>query len=241
MADEHEQDDSDDSEIEIIVDAPRGLRRLPRANPQSQPPSRPQDSHKPRRSAQRHRASTPPAVLTFISVHTSRPESTLPPQEQSSPLTPPDVNSLAGLPVTILPEHARPEIAIPPWALSHLHSSSDHPEPVRKMQEMQQHAIRQGIDYEAAAGAHGLLTSLPAAELEPTPASDSGACATTINSPPASMVQFVRRPLLLYNQDCSWKKSRTAYSFSQSACFDERNKSLKQFVEILKTEGVLFF
>ncbi|KAH9041055.1 hypothetical protein EDB85DRAFT_2140230 [Lactarius pseudohatsudake] len=85
VADEQEQDDSDGS---IIVDAPRKRRR--------------------------HRTSTPPAILTSISIHTSTPESTPPPQEQSSPFTPPDVNSLAGLPLTIPSEPARTEIAIPP-------------------------------------------------------------------------------------------------------------------------------
>ncbi|KAH8983651.1 hypothetical protein EDB92DRAFT_1951507 [Lactarius akahatsu] len=84
-------------------------------------------------------------------------------------------------PLTILPEPARTEIAIPPRALSRLHSSNP-PDPVRKVQEMQQHAIRQGFFY--AAGAHGLLASLPAAE--PTPASDSSTCATITNSTTAS-------------------------------------------------------
>ncbi|KAI9436869.1 hypothetical protein H4582DRAFT_364171 [Lactarius indigo] len=123
---------------------------------------------------------------TSISIHTSTSESTPPPEEQSSPITPPDVVSLAGLPLTILPEPARMEIAIPPRALSHLHSSSDTPDPVRKLQATEQYAIRQGVCYEGAAiGAHGLLATSPAAE-PTTPASDSGACANTTNSAPAT-------------------------------------------------------
>ncbi|KAI9436041.1 hypothetical protein H4582DRAFT_496407 [Lactarius indigo] len=185
VVDERDQDDSDDSEIEVIVDAPRGPRRVPKAKPESLPPSRPRPRHKPRRSAQQHRASTPPAIHTSISIHTSTPESTPPLEEQSSPITPPDVNSLAGLQPTILPEPARTEIAIPPRALSHLHSSPDPPDPVRKLQATEQYAIRQGFCYEGAAvGAHGLLATSPA--VEPTPASDSGACATTTNSAPVT-------------------------------------------------------
>ncbi|KAH9055280.1 hypothetical protein EDB87DRAFT_1338580 [Lactarius vividus] len=181
VEDEQAQDDSDNSEIEIIVDPPRKLQREPKAKPQSHPPAQPQPRHKPRRSAQQHRTSTPPAIHTSMSIHTSTPESTPPPQEQSSPITPPDVNSLAGLPLTILPEPARTEIAIPPRALSYLHSSPDPPDPVCKLQETDQYAIRQGFCYEGAAvGAHGLLATSPAAE--PSPVSDSGACAITTNS-----------------------------------------------------------
>ncbi|KAH9167665.1 hypothetical protein EDB89DRAFT_107258 [Lactarius sanguifluus] len=181
VVDQQDQDDSDDSEIEILVDPPRKQRRVPKAQPQSHPPARQSPRRKPRRSTQQHRTSTPPAINTSISIHMSTPESTPPPQEQSSPITSPDVNSLAGLPLTILPEPARTEIAIPPRALSHLHSSPDPPDPARNLQETQQYAIRQGFCYEGTAvGAHGLLAISPAAES--SPASDSGACATTTNS-----------------------------------------------------------
>ncbi|KAH9019912.1 hypothetical protein EDB83DRAFT_119655 [Lactarius deliciosus] len=179
-----DEQDEDDSEIEILVDPPRKQWRLPKAQPQSHPPSRPQPRRKPRRSTQQHRTSTPP-IHTSISIHTSTPESTPPLQEHSSPITPPDVNTLASLPLTILPEPARPEIAIPPRALSRLHSSPDPPDPARKLQETQQYAIRQGFFYEGAAvGPHGLLATSPAAE--PSPVSDSGACAITTNSASAT-------------------------------------------------------
>ncbi|KAH9069522.1 hypothetical protein EDB83DRAFT_2372857, partial [Lactarius deliciosus] len=117
-----------------------------------------------------------------MTIHTSTPESTPPPQEQSSPITPPDVNSLAGLPLTILPEPTQTEITIPPRALSHLHSSPDPPDPVRKLQETQQYAIWQGFCYEGGAvGAHGLIATSPAAE--PSLVSDSG---VTTNSASAT-------------------------------------------------------
>jgi hypothetical protein len=107
----HKQVDSDD-EVEIVVDAPR---RVSKAKPQ------PQSKYKSRRSSQQHRASTPPpAISASISVHTSSPSPSLPPSS-------PDVNSLAGLPLTILPAPARTGIAVPPRALSHLQTSSSPP------------------------------------------------------------------------------------------------------------------
>ncbi|KAH9041043.1 hypothetical protein EDB85DRAFT_1886676 [Lactarius pseudohatsudake] len=137
-----------------------------------------------RRSAKETRAEASngsASVEVAIPLPTKRAQSTPPPQEQSSPITPPDVNSLAGLPLTILHEPARTEIAIPPRALSHLHSSPDPPDPVRRLQETQQYAIRQGFCYEGAAvSAHSLLATSPAAE--PSPVSNSGACAITTNS-----------------------------------------------------------
>ncbi|KAH9036066.1 hypothetical protein EDB84DRAFT_1437744 [Lactarius hengduanensis] len=166
VVDEQHQDDSDDSEIEIIVDAPSKQRRVPKAQPQSHPPARPQPRRKPRRSTQQHRTSTPPVIHTPISVHMSTPESTPPPQEQSSPITPPDVNSLAGLSLTILPEPARTEIAIPPPRDATVRDPA-------------------GFCYEGAAvSAHGLLATSPAAE--PSPVSDSGACFIITNSASAT-------------------------------------------------------
>ncbi|KAI9436024.1 hypothetical protein H4582DRAFT_495789 [Lactarius indigo] len=106
VVDEHEQDESDDSKIEIAADAPRKLRRVPRAMPYS-PSGRQLHRHKPRRVALQHRASTPP------------------PHKQSSPITPPNVNSLAGVPLTILQKPARMEIMIPPCTFSHLQAFHD--------------------------------------------------------------------------------------------------------------------
>ncbi|KAH9069581.1 hypothetical protein EDB83DRAFT_2518334 [Lactarius deliciosus] len=103
----------------------------------------------------------------YLCVHTSTPP-------KSSSVTPQTFNSLDGLPLTILPEHARMKIMIP-----RAHS-------VTCTRRLQIHALRKtnGCYYEeAAVGVHGLLASLPAAV--PTPATDSGAYVTT-NSPTAT-------------------------------------------------------
>jgi hypothetical protein len=168
-SEEHKQIDSDD-EVEIVVDAPR---RISKAKPQ------PQSKYKSRRSSQQHPASTPPPVNASISVHTSSPSPSPPPSS-------PDVDSLAGLPLTILPAPARTEIVVPPRALSHLQTSSTPPSDDSRTQQMQRQAIRQGFCYEGSAtGAHGLLAkNSPAAAELITPLADSGACATTSGSEP---------------------------------------------------------
>ncbi|KAH9069604.1 hypothetical protein EDB83DRAFT_2518349 [Lactarius deliciosus] len=144
--------EQDDSGIEVIVDAPREL--LYGACPRTGP------NH---------------SCLADRSIDTSpaAPPSRITPRHHppSSPIMPPDFNLLAGLPLTILPAPAR----------TRLRSSPGPPDPVRGMQEVQQHAIRQGFCYEGVAvGAHGLLASLPAAE--PTPALGGSTCATITNS-----------------------------------------------------------
>jgi hypothetical protein len=168
-SEEHKQIDSDD-EVEIVVDAPR---RISKAKPQ------PQSKYKSRRSSQQHPASAPPPVNASISVHTSSPSPSPPPSS-------PDVDSLAGLPLTILPAPARTEIVVPPRALSHLQTSSTPPSDDSRTQQMQRQAIRQGFCYEGSAtGAHGLLAkNSPAAAELITPLADSGACATTSGSEP---------------------------------------------------------
>ena len=100
--DGREPDDFDE-EVEILVDAPRlvlkatNLRLSPSLN------------LSPAVRAQQHHASIPPPPLpTSISVHTSTPTSS-PLQEQSSS---PDVNSLAGIPLAILPAPASTEIVL---------------------------------------------------------------------------------------------------------------------------------
>ncbi|KAI9436856.1 hypothetical protein H4582DRAFT_362539 [Lactarius indigo] len=100
VADEHEQDESDDA------DAPRELRCVSRVMPYS-PSGRQLHRHKPHRVAHQYRTSAPP------------------PHKQSSPITPPDVNSLTGLPLTILPKSARTEIMIPPCTFGHLQAFPD--------------------------------------------------------------------------------------------------------------------
>ncbi|KAH9011691.1 hypothetical protein EDB85DRAFT_1101530 [Lactarius pseudohatsudake] len=191
VVDEQDQDDSDDSQIEIIVDAPREQQRVPKSKPQSQPSGRPQPRLKPRRSTQQHRTSTPTAIHTSISIHTSTPESTPPPQEQSSSITPPDVNSLAGLPLAILPEPPRTEIAIPPCALSHLHSSPDPPDPLRKLRETQQYAIRQGF------AMRGLrLARTVSSQLLPLPNLPPSRTAALVPPPPTLPPQLQPIPMI---------------------------------------------
>ena len=156
--------------MEIIVDVPHELRRAPKTKP-------------------RCRAASP--VITSISIHTTASASipSTPPHQLSSPVTSPNVNSPAGLLLTILRAPARTEITIPPRALSHLHASPGPPDPGGSVEvrHMQQHAIRQGFCYdESAANAHGLLAHTPLAAAEPTPATDSDACATTMTASPAS-------------------------------------------------------
>ncbi|KAI9436027.1 hypothetical protein H4582DRAFT_495864 [Lactarius indigo] len=73
VADEREQDDSDDSEIEITVDTPRELHRVSKAKLQSQLPARPPSRHKLRHSAQQHCTSNPPAIHMCIRPRPCRP------------------------------------------------------------------------------------------------------------------------------------------------------------------------
>jgi hypothetical protein len=123
-------------------------RRISKAKPQ------PQSKYKSRRKSQQQPASTPPPVHASISVHTSSPSPSPPPSS-------PDVDSLAGLPLTILPAPARTEIVVPPRALSHLQTSSTPPSDDSRTQQMQRQAIRQGFCYEGSAtGAHGLLAKI---------------------------------------------------------------------------------
>ncbi|KAH9041052.1 hypothetical protein EDB85DRAFT_1565976 [Lactarius pseudohatsudake] len=115
VVDEQDQDDSDDFQIEIIV-VHRGNNsayRIPKSKSQSQPSAQPQPRHKPRRSTLQHRMSTPTAYTRLYLFTLPRP-SRRRPRRSSLHQSRPDVNSLAGLPLAILPESARTEIAIPP-------------------------------------------------------------------------------------------------------------------------------
>ena len=62
-------------------------------------------------------ASPLPVVITILVTAFT------PTQQPSSPVTPPNVHSLAGLPLSILPAPANSGITITPCALSHLHAS----------------------------------------------------------------------------------------------------------------------
>ncbi|KAH9036088.1 hypothetical protein EDB84DRAFT_1198720 [Lactarius hengduanensis] len=160
MADDPELDDSDDSgiEVEVIVDASRELLCMPKNKPQLRPPGRTQHRHKSRRFTQQHRLSS--CLPSSRPSQCTRPRSSRPKPRRNNPRPScPRLQFPRSLPLTILPEPARTEIATPPRALSHLHSLPDPPDPERTMPEMRQHAIQQGFCYEGAAvGAHGFLT-----------------------------------------------------------------------------------
>ncbi|KAI0249439.1 hypothetical protein BJV78DRAFT_695445 [Lactifluus subvellereus] len=171
-SDQHETEDDD--EIEIIVDAPRQLRRATRGKPHDEH-HLPQPSPKSPRDTQRHRTSTPsPVPISISTLSSSSPPPSLPPQ--SAPAIPPNVNTLAGLPLTILPPTPA-EIVIPSRALSHLHAPPGPPDPGTgakagggegtsdaETQTTMQDGPLQGFRHEETAeGAHGLLTSPTAA------------------------------------------------------------------------------
>ncbi|KAI0249446.1 hypothetical protein BJV78DRAFT_695808 [Lactifluus subvellereus] len=171
-SDQHETEDDD--EIEIIVDAPRQLRRATRGKPHDEH-HLPQPSPKSPRDTRRHRTSAPsPMPISISTLSSSSPPPSLPPQ--SAPATPPNVNTLAGLPLTILPPTPA-EIVIPSRALSHLHAPPGPPDPGigakagggegtsdAETQTTTQDGPLQGFRHEEAAeGAHGLLTSPTAA------------------------------------------------------------------------------
>ncbi|KAI0292224.1 hypothetical protein B0F90DRAFT_281295 [Multifurca ochricompacta] len=113
--------DADDDVVEIVADAPRESRRAQSAMPRNkhQPPQ-----FKLRHASQR---SVPSPVHTSISIPTRSHSPSSYPQPQS-PVTPPDVNTLAGLPLTILPAPAPADIVIPHRALNHLHASPGPPD-----------------------------------------------------------------------------------------------------------------
>ena len=148
--DEVDEHDGEKEEFEIVD---RASRELPRRASRSKPPlskvqSKPSCTTKQRR------------VLTFsptaISARTSLP-SPSPSPPPVSPTASPDANSLAGLPLTILPAPAATDIVIPSRALNHLHSSPSPPDP--KFETRHQESVQGFHCEEAAVGAHGLLGS----------------------------------------------------------------------------------
>jgi hypothetical protein len=160
-----DSDDHADEEVEIVVNAPHELRRVTRSMPHVEHHTPQAMSH---RTTQLRRTSAPSP--TPISIPTTPPSPSLPP---SVPATPQGVNTLAGLPLTILPAPTPEGIVIPPRALSHLQASPGPPDPGveakagegediedAQRQKMRQHNSQEGFcDEEAAEGAHGLLAT----------------------------------------------------------------------------------
>ena len=155
--DEHEGEEEEE-EVEIVDRASRELpRRASRTKPHSLSKAERSDpsQSKPGRSSKQRRASTPSPVP--ISARTSLPSPSPSPPPESPTAPPPSTNSLAGLPLTILPAPATTDIVIPPRALSHLHASSGPPDP--KFGTRHEESVQGFHCEEAAVGAHGLLES----------------------------------------------------------------------------------
>jgi hypothetical protein len=157
--DEHEGEEEEEEEEIEIVD--RVSRQLPRRASRTKPHSfskaeRPDPSQsKLSRSSKQRRTSTPSPAP--ISTRTSLPSPSPSPPPESPTALPPDTNSLAGLPLTILPAPAATDIVIPPRALNHLHASPGPPDPKFETRHQE---FMQGFHFEeAAVGAHGLLKS----------------------------------------------------------------------------------
>jgi len=158
-------DDDDEHEAEEegieINGASRELpRRALRTKPHSFSKAAVADRSDPSQSMLSHtskqrRASTPSPAP--ISIRTSSPSPSPSPPPLSPTASLPDTNSLAGLPLTILPAPAAADIVIPQRALNHLHASPGPPGPIF---ETRRQESAQGFHYEeAATGAHGLLES----------------------------------------------------------------------------------
>ena len=146
--------DEHDGEEEEFESVDRASRELPRRASRSKPPLSKIQS-KPSRTTKQRRVSTfSPAA---ISARTSLPSPSPSPPPVSPTASPPDANSLAGLPLTILPAPAATDIVIPSRALNHLHSSPSPPDP--KIETRHQESVQGFHCEEAAIGAHGLLGS----------------------------------------------------------------------------------
>lgn len=155
--DEHKGEEEEE-EIEIANRASRELpRRASRTMPLSFSKAEQSDPSQSKRSrtTKQHRVLTPSP--TPISARTSLPSPSPSPPPESPTTPPPHTNSLAGLPLTILPAPIATDIVIPPRALSHLHASSGPPDP--KSETRHQESVQGFCCEEAAVGAHGLLES----------------------------------------------------------------------------------
>ena len=165
--DEQEGEEEEEVEIEIVD------RELPRRASKTKP-------HYSKAERKHRRASMPSPAPTRTSSPSPSP-SPSPPLE--SPASPPDTNSLAGLPLMILPAPAAADIVIPPRALNHLHASPGPLNSKSKFETRHQDSV-QGFHREGAAiGAHGLLESPSiVAAISSTISTTTTTMATTINS-----------------------------------------------------------
>jgi hypothetical protein len=180
-----------DEEVEIVTDAPQELRRATRSKPRVMHGT-PQSKFP--RATQRHRPSTPsPAPISIPTSASSSPPPS--PPAQSEPARQLDVNTLAGLPLTILPAPTSADIVIPPRALSHLHPLPSSPnlgaeaKDTRWQKMTQRGSLKDFCDEEAAEGAHGLLTT-------PAAAVATMITATTTDSSPSAPTTDTQHPIL---------------------------------------------
>lgn len=149
--DEEEGEEEEEEDIEIVDCASRELpRRASKTMPQSY--------SKAERSTRKHRRTSipfPAPTSTHASLPSPSPSS--PPESPTASL--PDTNSLAGLPLTILPAPSATDIVIPARALNHLHAPSSPLDPKSKFETRHQESVQGFHSEEAAVGAHGLLES----------------------------------------------------------------------------------
>ena len=144
---------AEEEEIEIADGGPREFpRRASRAKPQSFSKSDHTQPKLSRTSKQRRMSTFSPAPISA-----PMPLPSPSPLPHSSSSLPRDTNTLAGLPLTILPTPEATNIVIPARALNHLHASPSPPGPEF---ETRGYDSLQGFHCEeAAVGAHGLLES----------------------------------------------------------------------------------
>lgn len=194
--DEHEGEEEEGIEI-----ADRATRELPRrASRRTMPHTRSfskgersdRSQSKLTRTTKQHRTSTP--SLAPISARTSLPSPSPSPPPEPPTSSPSNTNSLAGLPLTILPAPAATDIVIPARALSHLHTPSGPPDP--RFETCHQESVQGFHREEAAIGAHGLLESPVVAAISAVPTTTT----TTANSIPPTVDSSIRaNPTSLQN------------------------------------------
>ena len=152
---DEQEGEGEEEEIEIVDRVSRELpRRAPKTKPQSQLSSKAERSTRKQRRAS---MPSPAPISTRTSLPSPSPSPTPPPESPTA--SPPGTNSLAGLPLTILPAPAAIDFVIPPRALSHLHASPGPPGPKSKFETRHQDSVQGFHREEAAVGAHGLLES----------------------------------------------------------------------------------
>ncbi|KAH9041057.1 hypothetical protein EDB85DRAFT_1566136 [Lactarius pseudohatsudake] len=183
MADEHEQDDSDDFRIEVIVDVSRELRCVPKNKPQSHPPGRPHMDISP---------AIPPSSIA----HRPHPPSSRPFQStRSRPSRPRPAGAVLAYHVPRLQFARRPLADDPARTCTH----GDRGPPVRTQPpdprsraQIAINSMQSGRVFAMGVGGGGGARSARtvSSQLLPPPnlpVSDSGACVTTTNSAPATV------------------------------------------------------